>query len=102
VSDHVAGLWRYPVKSLLGENCSSLRFVADGIAGDRMWGIQDCNDGRILRARREPRLLFAASRVGSDGLPIITLPDAQETSGLGVDIRWVRGTGTRARRMRPG
>ena len=81
---HVADLWRYPVKSLLGERLSTLSVVADGVADDRMWGIQDCNDGRILTARREPRLLFAASRVGPDGLPTITLPDAKEISGLGA------------------
>jgi len=80
----VADLWRYPVKSLLGERLASVSFVADGVAGDRMWGIQDCTDGRILTARREPRLLFAASRVGPDGLPTITLPNAQEISGLGA------------------
>ena len=80
----VAELWRYPVKSLLGERLSSLTVVPDGVAGDRTWGIQDCGDGRILTARREPRLLFAASRVGSDGLPTITLPDANEISGLGA------------------
>jgi uncharacterized protein YcbX len=79
----VAELWRYPVKSLLGEQLPTLTLVADGVAGDRMWGIQDCSDGRILTARREPRLLFAASRVGADGLPIITLPDARALSGLG-------------------
>lgn len=79
----VAELWRYPVKSLLGEKLSRLTLVADGVAGDRTWGIQDRSDGRILTARREPRLLFAASRAGPDGIPIITLPNAQELTGLG-------------------
>lgn len=82
----VAELWRYPVKSLLGERLASLDLVADGVAGDRMWGIQDLADSRILTARREPRLLFAASRVGSDGLPVITLPDGTELSGLGPAV----------------
>lgn len=80
----IAELWRYPVKSLLGERLLTLSLVADGVAGDRMWGIRDRGDGRILTARREPRLLFASSRIGPDGLPIITLPDAQELSGLGA------------------
>lgn len=78
----VAELWRYPVKSLLGERLPSLSLVADGVDGDRMWGILDQRDGRILTARREPRLLFAAARVGSQG-PLITLPDGQELTGLG-------------------
>jgi hypothetical protein len=79
----VAQLWRYPVKSLLGERLPALSLVADGVDGDRVWGIRDENDGRILTARREPRLLFAASRVGAQGLPLITLPDGQELAGLG-------------------
>jgi uncharacterized protein YcbX len=80
---HIAELWRYPVKSLRGERLPALNFVADGVDGDRMWGIRDSSDGRILTARREPRLLFAASRVGSHGLPLITLPDGQELADLG-------------------
>jgi hypothetical protein len=79
----VAELWRYPVKSLLGERLPALSLAADGVAGDRMWGIEDCSNGRILTGRREPRLLFAASRVGPDGLPVITLPEAREIHGLG-------------------
>ena len=80
----VAQLWRYPVKSLLGERLPALRVVGDGVDGDRMWGIQDRSDGRILTARREPRLLFASSRVAPQGgLPVITLPDGQELTGPG-------------------
>jgi uncharacterized protein YcbX len=80
----VAQLWRYPVKSLLGERLPELRLVDDGVDGDRMWGIQDCSDGRILTARREPRLLFASSRLAEHGdLPVITLPDGQELTGPG-------------------
>src|SRR5689334_17739687 len=75
----IAQLWRYPVKSLLGERLPTLRVVGDGVDGDRIWGIQDRSDGRILTARREPRLLFASSRVAAQGgLPVITLPDGQE------------------------
>jgi MOSC domain-containing protein len=80
----IAQLWRYPVKSLLGERLPTLRMVGDGVDGDRMWGIQDRSDGRILTARREPRLLFASSRVAAHrDLPVITLPDGQELTGPG-------------------
>src|SRR6516165_2232031 len=77
----IAELWRYPVKSLLGERLRNLSFESDGVDGDRMWGIQDRNDGRILTARREPRLLFASSRIGARGLPVVTLPDGQSLVG---------------------
>jgi hypothetical protein len=80
----VSQLWRYPVKSLLGERLPTLRVVGDGVVGDRMWGIQDRSDGRILTARREPRLLFASSRVAAHGdVPVITLPNGQELTGPG-------------------
>jgi uncharacterized protein YcbX len=49
-----------------------------------MWGIQDRSDGRVLTARREPRLLFASSRMSPhSSLPVITLPDGQELVGPG-------------------
>lgn len=80
----VAQLWRYPVKSLLGERLPSLRVIGDGVEGDRMWGIQDRLDGRVLTARREPQLLFASSRISTDGAsPVITLPDGKELMGPG-------------------
>jgi uncharacterized protein YcbX len=79
----IAQLWRYPVKSLLGERCPSLSLVGDGVDGDRLWGILDRRDGRILTARREPCLLFAASRIGTGDIPLITLPDGRTLTGLG-------------------
>jgi uncharacterized protein len=80
----VSQLWRYPVKSLLGERLPTLRAVSDGVDGDRTWGIQDSSDGRILTARREPRLLFASSRMAAHGdAPVITLPNGQELTGHG-------------------
>lgn len=84
-ASRVAQLWRYPVKSLLGERLPALRLVGDGVEGDRSWGIQDRGDGRILTARREPRLLFASSRIAAQsGLPVITLPDGKELVGPGA------------------
>jgi len=80
---HIAQLWRYPVKSLLGERLPTLRLVGNGVEADRMWGILDRSDGRILTARRELRLLFASSRLASRDLPVITLPDGQELAGTG-------------------
>ncbi len=82
-SPRIAELWRYPVKSLLGERLPSLSLVGDGVDGDRLWGILDRGDGRILTARREPRLLFAVSRIGTDDVPLITLPDGRMLTGPG-------------------
>src|SRR5688572_5611671 len=79
----VAQLWRYPVKSLLGERLSEAAFAADGLAGDRDWGILDPATGRILTARREPRLLFARAKLEGDA-PRITLPDGRTVLGMGA------------------
>jgi uncharacterized protein YcbX len=67
----------------LGERLVSTRLVADGVEGDRRWGIQDQSDGRILTARREPRLLHTSSRLAAPNLPVIALPDGQELAGTG-------------------
>ena len=78
----VVGLWRYPVKSLQGEPMDAARVEADGVAGDRRWGIRDQRTGRILTARRRPELLGASATYGGDE-PVITLPDGSTVVGPG-------------------
>ena len=78
----VVGLWRYPVKSLQGEPMDAARLEADGVAGDRRWGIRDQRTRRILTARRRPELLGASSTYGGDE-PVIILPDCSTVAGLG-------------------
>ena len=79
----VAGLWRYPVKSLRGEQLAEADVEADGLRGDRRWGIRDEDTGRILTGRREPRLLLGAATMTDDGEPEITLPDGRRVRGAG-------------------
>ena len=71
----VAELWRYPVKSLLGERLEFVRVTADGFEGDRRFAIYDVETGFGLTARRVPELLFASARLRDDGGAEITLPD---------------------------
>jgi uncharacterized protein YcbX len=52
----IAALWRYPVKSMAGEQLERVELVADGIAGDRRIQVFDAR-GRVLTARTHPRLL---------------------------------------------
>jgi uncharacterized protein YcbX len=79
----VAALWRYPVKSLQGEPLTEAEIDEDGLRGDRCWGIRDEASGRILTARREPRLLLASATMTDDGEPEITMPDGQVARGTG-------------------
>jgi hypothetical protein len=68
-------LWRYPVKSLLGEQLDSVSVTADGFDGDRRFAIYDLETGFGLTARRVPELLFAHARLREDGSAEIELPD---------------------------
>jgi uncharacterized protein len=83
LSVRVIQLWRYPVKSLLGEQLTVAELVADGVVGDRAWGILDVVTGRVLTARREPRLLFASANLEPDGRPRIALPNGEILVGAG-------------------
>lgn len=78
----VVGLWRYPVKSLQGQPLDVARVEADGVAGDRLWGLRDQRTGRILTARRRPELLGASATYDGDE-PVITLPDGSTVGGPG-------------------
>ena len=81
---HVVGLWRYPVKSLQGEPLERAAVEAEGVGGDRLWGIRDEQTGRILTARRRPELLHA--RASYDGeVPVVALPDGGVAEGPGPD-----------------
>src|SRR3954471_753571 len=71
----VVELWRYPVKSLQGEQLDSVAVTADGLEGDRRFAIYDVETGFGLTARRVPELLFASARLRDDGSVDITLPD---------------------------
>jgi uncharacterized protein len=80
----VSAIHRHPVKSLRGEAVSVAVVTADGVEGDREWGIQDVDTGRILTARREPSLLLAAATLQDDGLPLIELPTGERCVGPGA------------------
>lgn len=84
----VAEIWRYPVKSLQGEQLASAPVGAHGLEGDRQWGLLDPATGFVLTARREPLLLFASARLTPDGL-VITLEDGTVLSDDAALSAWV-------------
>jgi uncharacterized protein YcbX len=65
----VAGLWRYPVKSLAGEPLSVATLTSEGIPGDRVVHVRGPEGVRT--ARRHHRLLGLQATLGSDGRPRI-------------------------------
>jgi uncharacterized protein len=80
----IAEVWRYPVKSLLGERLSSARIDVGGIHGDRRFALFDVETGFGLTARRVPELLFASARLVDGGRLEIALPDGS-VAGEGDD-----------------
>ena len=85
----VLELWRYPVKSLLGERLDAAAVTADGIEGDRRYALYDAETGMGLTARRVPELLFARAALRDDGAPEITLPDGSVAEGDDALSEWL-------------
>jgi MOSC domain-containing protein len=80
----VRELWRYPVKSMLGEQVPELRVAASGGLGDRSWALRDLETGRVVSAKKEPRLLGFRARYDIEPTPErpgrvrIEAPDGRE------------------------
>src|ERR1700731_4525957 len=80
----VKALWRFPVKSMLGEQLDELHINSRGVVGDRAWALRDLTNMRIASAKKVVGLLkFHAKYEGppeADNLPPvkITLPDGRE------------------------
>ncbi len=81
----VAEIWRYPVKSMLGEKLSEVALDAGGPRGDRCWGVRDEATGKVLTGRREPQLLLATASLAADGEPDIALPSGLTCHGTGAE-----------------
>jgi uncharacterized protein YcbX len=88
----VAALWRYPVKSMLGERCEALQVDARGAAGDRLYAVRDAEGklGSGKNSRRHVRIegLFGFRAVYEGDLPRVTFPDG---SSLRADDPAVHG-----------
>jgi uncharacterized protein YcbX len=66
---HVAGLWRYPVKTLAGEAIHEALVTADGIPGDRVVHVRGPEGLRT--SRRHYKLLGLHGTLSDDGVPRI-------------------------------
>ncbi len=82
-------IWRFPVKSMQGEQLDRVDVGDDGLAGDRGLALFDVETGLGLTARRHPELLFAGARIRADGTVAITLPDGEPATGDADLSRWL-------------
>jgi uncharacterized protein YcbX len=66
---HVAGLWRYPVKSLRAEPLDVAELTCDGVAGDRLVHVHGARGPLTGRSRHA--LLTIAAATGPGGEPFV-------------------------------
>ncbi len=57
----ISELWRYPVKSMQGERLPAVKVQADGLDGDRRWGVRDEHTGPLPACAPAPRFIPPAS-----------------------------------------
>jgi uncharacterized protein YcbX len=66
----VAELWRFPVKSMRGEQLGSVEVGLDGLEGDRLVHAREAS-GRVVTSRYRPGLLGLNGTLGPDGEPLV-------------------------------
>lgn len=47
----IAGLWRFPVKSMQGERLQEVELATSGVLGDRAYALIDADTGRVVSAK---------------------------------------------------
>ena len=98
----VARLWRYPVKSMAGEQVPELIVGRGSVVGDRAYGFLEVDTGRLVSAKRYGSLLECQARLATSGVEV-TFPDGTVVSDpdelsrrtstlLGREVRFVRYT----------
>lgn len=81
----VVSLWRYPVKSMMGEELNAAEVTDRGLLGDRAYALRDPSNGKVVSAKNprkwakliDFRAAFAESPRAREKIPPvrITLPD---------------------------
>jgi uncharacterized protein len=92
----VVSLWRYPVKSMMGEELNASEVTEQGLLGDRAYALVDSSDGKVATAknpRKWPNLFdFRASfieppRLGANLSAVrMTLPDGTLVTSQQSDL----------------
>src|SRR5712692_3828431 len=95
----IASLWRYPVKSMMGEELNAAEVAKGGLLGDRAYALVDSSDGKVASAknpRKWPTLfdfraaLADAPKTGVKVPPVrITLPDGTIVNSEQPDVHQI-------------
>ena len=77
----VCELWRFPVKSMLGEKLEQLSVGLNGALGDRAYALREVATGRVASAKKWADLFGLSARytsepsIDSRGEILVTLPN---------------------------
>src|SRR5664279_2454780 len=91
---YVAEIWRYPVKSMAGEQLQSAQLSPSGIDGDRVIQVRNAH-GRTITSRTHPALLGHRGTLDERGNPLIdgqpwtepkVLAAVQQIAGPGAQL----------------
>jgi len=77
MSGTITQLWRFPVKSMQGEQVERSTLGPAGLDGDRRYALVHDDTGKVLTAKRYGDLLLATARTKGDQV-VIALPDGTE------------------------
>lgn len=88
---HVDSIWRYPVKSMVGELMAWADIADAGMVGDRGWAVRDEVRGGIRGAKKIGGLMRLAARYDdpSGGAVTIALPDGTLVSSSDPEVHTV-------------
>ncbi len=95
----VVSLWRYRVKSMLGEELNASDVTEYGLLGDRVYALVDSSDGKVASAKNPKKwptlfdfraALAESPRLGVKVPPVsITLPDGTLVNSDRPDIHQI-------------
>jgi uncharacterized protein YcbX len=85
----VHALWRYPVKSMGGQQLVTATVVAGGLRGDRIFAMFDELSGQIMTLRSAPQLLYARAALeknpaGTSENVTVTFPGGESATAPGA------------------
>jgi MOSC domain-containing protein len=96
VVGRVAALWRYPVKSMLGEALSAIEVNQRGVVADRELAIRGADgkfgSGKNTRRFRRIDGLFGFRAYFEQGVPVIKFPDGRLVSAIDPEIHEMLST----------
>lgn len=86
----IAALWRFPVKSMGGEQLQALEVCASGVLGDRAYALRDVTTGQVASAKNSklfPDLLQCRAEFVSPPMRLEKMPAVQITLPDGDAVR---------------